>query len=143
MPLGLGVRYDGYVYEGYEIPMFYDPLISKLISWGTTRAEAIARMRRALYEYKITGVKNSIKFLERIMETPTFIEGKYNTHFIEENSAQLFRTKLCGVECEDMAIIACFIDYLDKLNSIQPPKYSDELASNWKDFGRKRNVLRL
>ena len=59
VPLGLGVRYDGYVYEGYEIPMYYDPLISKLISWGKTREESIARMRRALYEYKITGVKNS------------------------------------------------------------------------------------
>jgi acetyl-CoA carboxylase biotin carboxylase subunit len=143
VPLGLGVRYDGYVYEGYEIPMYYDPLISKLIAWGTTRQESIARMRRALYEYKITGVKNSIKFLERIMDTPDFTEGKYNTHFIEKNSSYLFRTKLCGTECEDMAIIACFIDYLDKLEAIQPQKYTDELGSNWKDFGRKRNVLRL
>ena len=56
VPLGLGVRYDGYVYEGYEIPMYYDPMISKLISWGKTRYESIARMKRALYEYKITGV---------------------------------------------------------------------------------------
>jgi len=143
VPLGLGVRYDGYVYEGYEIPMYYDPLISKLISWGTTREESIARMRRALYEYKITGVKNSIKFLERIMETPDFLEGKYNTHFIEKNNNFLFRNKLCGTECEDMAIITCFIDYLDKLEKIQPPAYSDELGSTWKDFGRKRNVLRL
>ena len=143
VPLGLGVRYDGYVYEGYEIPMYYDPLISKLISWGKTREESIARMRRALYEYKITGVKNSIKFLERIMETPAFIEGKYNTHFIEQNENFLFRKKLCGTECEDMAIISCFIDYLDKIEKIQPPAYTDELGSTWKDFGRKRNVLRL
>jgi len=137
------VRYDGYVYEGYEIPMYYDPLISKLISWGKTREESIARMRRALYEYKITGVKNSIKFLERIMETPAFIEGKYNTHFIEQNENFLFRKKLCGTECEDMAIISCFIDYLDKIEKIQSPAYTDELGSTWKDFGRKRNVLRL
>lgn len=143
VPLGLGVRYDGYVYEGYEIPMYYDPLISKLISWGTSRGEAIARMRRALYEYKITGVKNSIKFLERIMETPDFLEGTYNTHFIEKNDSFLFRHKPCGTECEDIAIIACFIDYLDKVEKIQPPAYSDELGSTWKDFGRKRNVLRL
>lgn len=142
-PLGLGVRYDGYVYEGYEIPIYYDPMISKLITWGKTRVEAIARMRRALYEYKITGVKTSIKFLERIMDTPAFIEGKYNTHFIEENSERLLSSKLCGTECEDMALIAAFIDYLDKLAKIQPPKYTEELGSNWKDFGRKRNVLRL
>ena len=62
-PLGLGVRTDGYVYEGYEIPIYYDPLISKLIVWGSTRDESIRRMRRALYEYKITGVKTSIKYL--------------------------------------------------------------------------------
>ena len=66
-PYGFGVRCDGYVYEGYEISIYYDPLISKLIIWGKNRDEAIARMKRALYEYKITGVKTSIKFLERIM----------------------------------------------------------------------------
>jgi len=143
VPLGLGVRYDGYVYEGYEIPMHYDPLISKLISWGKTRPESIARMRRALYEYKITGVKTNIKFLERIMDVPDFIGGKYNTHFIEQNSDRLFAHKLCGTECEDMAMIACFIDYLDKIEKIQPQKFTEEFASTWKDFGRKRSVLRL
>jgi acetyl-CoA carboxylase biotin carboxylase subunit len=143
VPLGLGVRYDGYVYEGYEIPMYYDPLISKIISWGKTRPEAIARMRRALYEYKITGVKTNIKFLERIMDVPDFIDGKYNTHFIEKNNDRLFTPKLCGTECEDMAMIACFIDYLDKIEKVQPQKFTDEFASTWKDFGRKRSVLRL
>lgn len=142
-PLGLGVRYDGYVYEGYEIPMYYDPMICKLITWGKTREESIARMRRALYEYKITGVTTSIKFLERIMDIPAFREGKYNTHFIEENSEALHQKRLCGTECEDMAFIAAFINYIDKLERIQPPTYTGELASNWKDFGRKRNVLRL
>ncbi|MEI7982523.1 MAG: acetyl-CoA carboxylase biotin carboxylase subunit [Bacteroidota bacterium] len=142
-PLGLGVRYDGYVYEGYEIPMYYDPMICKLITWGKTRKESIARMRRALYEYKITGVKTSIKFLERIMDTPAFVEGNYNTHFIEDNHERLFTSKVCGAECEDMAMIAAFIDYIDKLSRVQPPKYTEDLGTNWKDFGRKRNVLRL
>ena len=74
-PLGLGVRTDGYVYEGYEIPIYYDPMISKLIIWAKTRDEAIQRMKRALYEYKITGVKTSIPFLEKIMDTPDFVKG--------------------------------------------------------------------
>jgi acetyl-CoA carboxylase, biotin carboxylase subunit len=143
VPLGLGVRYDGYVYEGYEIPVYYDPLISKLISWGSTREESIARMRRALYEYKITGVKTNIKFLEKIMDIPDFVEGKYNTHFIEKNSDKLFHPVNCNTECEDMAMIASFIDYIDKIGRIQPPKFTEDLASTWKDFGRKRNVLRL
>jgi acetyl-CoA carboxylase, biotin carboxylase subunit len=143
VPLGLGVRYDGYVYEGYEIPMYYDPLISKLIAWGRTRKEAIDRMRRALYEYKITGVKTNIKFLERIMDIPQFETGKYTTHFIEQNREKLFTPGHCGIECEDMAMIACFIDYLDKLEKVQPQKFTEDLASTWKDFGRKRSVLRL
>jgi acetyl-CoA carboxylase biotin carboxylase subunit len=77
------------------------------------------------------------------MDTPDFIEGKYNTHFIEKNEQRLFLPRVCGTECEDMALIACFIDYLDKLEKIQPQRFTEEFASNWKDFGRKRSVLRL
>jgi acetyl-CoA carboxylase biotin carboxylase subunit len=123
-PMGLGVRTDGYVYEGYEIPIFYDPMISKLIVWSSTRDEAIRRMRRALYEYKITGVKTSIKYLERIMNNDNFIEGKYDTHFIEENQEQLM-LKMPADDSEDMVIIAAFVDYLDKINRI---------SENLKDF---------
>ncbi|HYQ56926.1 MAG TPA: acetyl-CoA carboxylase biotin carboxylase subunit, partial [Draconibacterium sp.] len=115
-PLGLGVRTDGYVYEGYEIPIYYDPMISKLIVWGKTRDEAIARMRRALYEYKITGVKTSIKMLERVMNNENFISGKYDTHFIEKNQDQLL-SKGSVKNPEDMVIIATLIDYLDKIGT--------------------------
>ena len=143
VPTGPGVRIDTGVHVGFEISPYYDPLISKLISWGITRTEAIARMKRALYEYNITGVITNIKFLEKIMDTNDFTEGKYNTHFIEKNEEALKASRLCGTECEDMAIIAAFIDFVDKMKRIQPPHYTGELGSNWKDFGRKRNVLRL
>lgn len=131
-PLGLGVRTDGYVYEGYEIPIYYDPMISKLIVWGKTRDESINRMRRALYEYKITGIKTSIKYLERIMNNPNFIDGKYDTHFIENNQAQLMETAGCD-DCSDMVIIAAFIDYLQKISNTQ--EFKKEFAppqSRWK-----------
>ncbi|MDD4225017.1 MAG: acetyl-CoA carboxylase biotin carboxylase subunit [Mariniphaga sp.] len=117
-PLGLGVRTDGYVYEGYEIPIHYDPMISKLVIWGATRDESIRRMRRALYEYKITGVKTSIKLLERIMNQPGFIAGKYDTHFIKNNQEQLFRNDEPD-DCDDMVFIAAYIDYLSKLSLYQ------------------------
>lgn len=131
-PLGLGVRTDGYVYEGYEIPIYYDPMISKLIVWGKTRTEAIARMRRALYEYKITGVKTSIKMLERVMKNENFIAGNYDTHFIEKNQEQLMG-KDEGHDPEDMVIIAAFIDYLDKISSITTDKKEFAPAqSRWK-----------
>ena len=131
-PLGLGVRTDGYVYEGYEIPIYYDPMISKLIVWGKTRDEAIRRMRRALYEYKITGVKTSIKFLERIMNNKNFIEGKYDTHFIENNQEQLLENLPCE-DCSNMVIIAAFIDYLKKVSKIQEDKKEFvPVQSRWK-----------
>lgn len=142
-PLGLGVRHDGYVYEGYEIPMYYDPLISKLIVWANSREEAISRLQRALYNYKITGVKTSIKFLARILDCPDFIEGKYNTDFIEKNYDFLMAKGSKSERFEDVAIIAAFVDYIDKVADLQPEKPSTSLGNNWKDFGRKKNVLRL
>ncbi|MCP4553751.1 MAG: acetyl-CoA carboxylase biotin carboxylase subunit [Bacteroidetes bacterium] len=141
-PLGLGVRHDGYVYEGYEIPMYYDPLISKLIVWAQTREEAIARLRRALYNYKITGIKTSIKFLQKILECADFKAGKYNTHFIEDNYDFLMSKTKSTDKHEDVAIIAAFMDYIDKVDNLQPEKPCLKLGNNWKDFGRKKNVLR-
>ena len=142
-PLGLGIRHDGYVYEGFEIPIFYDPMISKLIAWAETREEAIQRMKRALYNYKITGIKTSMRFLERIMETPDFVNGQYNTHFIEENFDFLMDKKEYEGDNEDMAIITAFINYTEKLEKVQPEPIKKNMAKNWKDFGRKRSILRL
>ncbi len=131
-PLGLGVRTDGYVYEGYEIPIYYDPMISKLIIWGKTREESLRRMRRALYEYKITGVKTSIKYLERIMINKSFVEGKYDTHFIENNQEELMQNENCE-DCSDMVIIAAFIDYLQKISNVQVTNKEFSTApSRWK-----------
>ncbi len=142
-PLGFGVRHDGYVYEGYEIPMFYDPLISKLIVWGKTRQEAIDRMKRALFTYKITGIKTTIKFLERIMNTPDFINGNYNTHFIEKNRAFLQDVDKCEGDCKAMAIIAAFIDHTNRIADAQSPGTSGRDESSWKSCGRRKSMMRL
>jgi acetyl-CoA carboxylase biotin carboxylase subunit len=139
-PHGLGVRCDGYVYEGYEIPLYYDPMISKLICWGKTRDEAIARMKRALYEYKITGVKTSIRLLVRIMDTPDFKEGKYNTHFIEKNRDFLFTIPPINPRVEDVALMTVFVDYLTKINTFQTKFHSRTGQSNWKECGRRKNM---
>lgn len=132
-PLGLGVRHDGYVYEGYTIPIYYDPMISKLIVWATTREEAINRMSRALHEYKITGVKTSIPFLARIMEAEAFCSGKYNTHFIEDNKEFLFAPHECDGICEDMALIAAFLEHTSKLEKITATENCKPSVSRWKD----------
>ncbi len=142
-PLGLGVRHDGYVYEGFEIPIYYDPLISKLVVWARTREEAIARMKRALYAYKITGVKTSIPFLNRIMETADFVKGKYNTNFIEKNSEFLMFPDKHEVKVEDVAIIAAYVDYLDRLNDLQPDVHSKNGQNSWKNCGRRLSFNRF
>jgi acetyl-CoA carboxylase biotin carboxylase subunit len=141
-PMGLGVRCDGYVYEGYEIPIYYDSMISKLVTWGTTRKEAIERMKRALNEYSITGIKTSIKFLHRIMETPEFYKGEYNTHFIEENRDFLFTPFMEKKEAktiEDLAIIVAYLEYNTQLsngNNIPLVKQNNQ----WKEFGRQKGI---
>lgn len=142
-PLGLGVRTDGYVYEGYEIPIHYDSMISKLIVWAENRTEAIERMKRALYEYKITGVKTSIKFLERIMDTDDFRSGNYDTNFIEKNKVVLHADTKCTVECEDMVIIASYIEYLDRLNIAQTSKEMYTAQNRWKKYTYQKNFERL
>jgi len=131
-PQGPGIRVDDGFEEGMEIPIYYDPLISKLIVWGENRDEAIGRMRRALYEYKITGVKTSIRFLERIMNHPDFIRGDYDTHFIEKNQESLMRKEPPSSHA-DMVIIAAYIDYLSRLNRVQENNKAFAPAqSRWK-----------
>lgn len=142
-PLGLGVRTDGYMYEGFEIPIYYDPMISKLIVWGESRHEAIMRMRRVLDEYKISGVKTSLSFLKSIMETPDFVEGKYNTHFIEKNFDFLMSKRNCDKHCEDIAMIAAFVEYLSKLEKTQPTTQFDVYFNKWKDVGRIKAAMRI
>ncbi len=88
-PGGIGVRVDSGVYTRYTISSFYDPMISKLVVWGRTRDEAIIRMRRALYEYIIVGVRTNIPFHKAVMENPHFISGSLSTHFIDEESTLL------------------------------------------------------
>jgi len=85
-PGGAGIRVDSGVYTSYTIPPFYDPMISKLIVWGKDRSEAITRMRRALYEYVIVGIKNNIPFHKAVMENPRFMKGELGTHFIEHET---------------------------------------------------------
>jgi acetyl-CoA carboxylase biotin carboxylase subunit len=142
-PLGLGVRHDGYVYEGYEIPIHYDPLISKLIVWAPTRDEAIERMKRALYAYKITGIKTSIPFLNRIMDVPAFKSGRYNTHFIQDNEALLMEKEEPSQKLKDIASIAAFFNYLERLEEKTQPVFKNTEGSNWKNCGRKKNLGHL
>ena len=83
-PSGPGVRVDSSMYAGLQVPLFYDPLLSKLIVWGKDRAHAIARMRRALNEYQVMGVRTTLPFARWLMDHPRFLAGDMSTDFIAE-----------------------------------------------------------
>ncbi|AEP02031.1 acetyl-CoA carboxylase biotin carboxylase subunit [Weizmannia coagulans] len=83
-PGGIGIRVESAVYPGYSIPPYYDSMIAKLIAYGATRDEAIARMRRALSEYAVEGVHTTIPFHQRLLEHEVFVEGDFNTKFLEK-----------------------------------------------------------
>ncbi len=88
-PGGIGVRVDSGVHTRYVIPHFYDSMISKLVVWGRDRDEAIIRMRRALYEYIIVGVKTNIPFHKAVMENERFVKGDLATRFLEMETSLL------------------------------------------------------
>ena len=144
-PHSIGARIDSCVYEGYEIPVHYDPMIAKVIVWATSRRFAIERMRRVLYEYKITGLTTNLRYLRRIIDVPEFKEGNYNTHFIERNEARLRPRPGFKNDSEPMAAIAAYLDYLLNLeeNAPDPSAPSSSPMSRWKSFGLQKGVLRV
>ena len=142
-PQGIGVRVDSFIYDGYEIPINYDPMLGKLIVWATNRTYALERMRRVLNEYKITGVKTNIDYLRRIMDTRDFIKGKYTTHFIEDNYKELESSEKED-NSEKIAIIAAYIDHIVKRDiSIVAPPSDNHPVNFWRAFGKQKGVLRI
>jgi acetyl-CoA carboxylase biotin carboxylase subunit len=89
VPSGPGVRDDGGAYPGCTISSFYDPLISKLSVWAETRERAIARMRRALSEYVVTGIRTNLSFHEKLFANPDFAAGRYDTGFLDRHKETL------------------------------------------------------
>jgi acetyl-CoA carboxylase biotin carboxylase subunit len=86
---GPGIRYDSHVYANYYVPPFYDSLVGKLIAYGDTREQAIARMRVALSEMVIEGIQTNIPLHQELMSDAAFIRGGVNIHYLEEKMAAL------------------------------------------------------
>jgi acetyl-CoA carboxylase biotin carboxylase subunit len=83
-PGGPGVRVDGMLYAGFTVPSLYDSMVAKLITWGRDREECLARMRRALREMKVDGIRTNIPFHLRVLDDKRFIEGQVSTKFLQE-----------------------------------------------------------
>jgi acetyl-CoA carboxylase biotin carboxylase subunit len=84
IPGGPGIRVDTHLYSGYKVPQYYDSLIAKLIAYGTTREETISRLRRALTEFVIEGIKTTIPFHLKLLKNKRFLEGDIHTGLVDE-----------------------------------------------------------
>jgi len=141
-PSGPGIRVDEGVYEGWTVPMDYDPLLSKLIAWGNSREETIARLRRALEEYSITGIKTNTALFRRILAEPDFLKGEIHTKWLDE-WLQRPRAAVSGdSNAEDAAAIAAAI-FLDNHNGPATGNGTVESESAWKREGRRQQLERL
>lgn len=122
-PSGPGVRVDSHLYSGYEIPQFYDSMVAKIIVWGESRSEAIARMLRALREFEIDGVTTTASFHEAVLRHPKFLSGDFNTGFVEreiENLINDFKDPRAA-DLEQNAMFAAIHGQIDLEQEAQLP----------------------
>jgi acetyl-CoA carboxylase biotin carboxylase subunit len=130
-PLGPGIRLDGCVYEGWTVPMEYDPLLAKLAVWAGTREEAIGRMLRALREYEVGGIRTNIGFFRQILEDPEFRAGNLHTGFIDE----FFARTAPPAPPPELAAVAALAAALHAAASAPSPAPAAP-ASRWLEAGR-------
>ena len=105
-PGGIGVRIDDGFEEGMEVPIYYDPMLSKLITHGKDRQEAIERMVRAIKDYQVTGVETTLSFGKYVMQHPSFISGDFDTHFVKNHFDPTKLDETNDFEAEAAAILA-------------------------------------
>ena len=143
VPTGPGIRDDSGVTEGDEVSIFYDPLISKLASWGLTRAEAIDRLRRALDEYAVGGIRTTLPFFREIVRDEEFIAGRLDTGFIPRFNERR-RDRTTGPQASsmetDIAIIAAALAYTQA--QAKSTNHQAQPASKWRTAGRDLTLSR-
>jgi acetyl-CoA carboxylase biotin carboxylase subunit len=133
-PQGPFVRVDSYAYPGYEVPIYYDPMIAKVITWGETRTEAIERMQRALTEFILSGIKSNIVLHKSILRHKVFQDGSYTTQFLDKNF-DLIEPDLFREVDDHVFLIAAAITAFNDRKSKDVRNLS--VVSNWKKLGRK------
>src|SRR5712671_505471 len=149
-PSGPGIRIDEGVYEGWTVPMDYDPLLSKLIAWGNSREETIARLRRALEEYCITGIKTNTALFRRILAEPEFLKAEIHTKWLDEllqrphsASASTTENTLESSASNAAAIAAAIWQATQAERQSSLSSSPADQPSRWKQEGRREQLDRL
>lgn len=136
-PQGPGIRVDDGLEEGMEIPVFYDPMVAKLIVYAADREQAIERMRRAIAEYKITGIATTLGFCDYVMQHPAFREGHFDTGFVAKYfKPEVLQETPTAAEAEAMALIASMLQSDGKHNKAVSTDAGAAVVSPWKMRGR-------
>lgn len=134
-PTGPGVRVESGLYEGMEVTLYYDPLLAKLCVWGENRAVAIMRMRRALSEFRVTGIATTIPFHQRVMESTNFMGGHFDTRFVED---KLALTAGDSPEKEKVAaIVGALLTHERRQHALTIPATGTASISGWRARGWK------
>ncbi len=142
LPSGPGVRVDTGVYAGFTVTPYYDSLISKLICWGETRGVAILRMRRALDEFRIVGVRTNIPFHQKLLNSPRFMVGHYDTRFVEERFTMEEELDDDSNLAMIAAVMATVVTHRETQQAAQIIRQSARDTSNWKWVGRWERMQR-
>ncbi len=137
-PSGPGVRDDSGVYEGWSVPIDYDPLISKLVAWAPTRNEAIDRMQRALFEYRIEGIQTNLAFFREILDHHDFRRGEFDTGFIDRWLRERSSREPASETERDLALIVAVL--ADASRVPERPRNPTPGPSSWKTDGRMRGL---
>ncbi len=144
-PSGPGIRLDDGVYEGFTVSTEYDPMLGKLIAWGQDRAEAIARLDRALEEHSLTGIKTNTGLLLAILRDPQFLRGEIYTRWLDEKLQELLsgkQTQDRNVASEDAAILAALLHSTGGKDAAPANGTGLEAESRWKREARLEQVDR-
>lgn len=136
LPHGPGVRDDGGVYEGADVSIYYDPMISKLAVHARTRHEAIDRMRRALMEYEVGGIKTTLTFFRALMDDEEFIDGKLDTGFIPRFNERHKPVEITESD-KDLAVIAAALSFQNVVTAASADVSSQNTRSKWAMSGRR------
>lgn len=129
-PGGIGVRVDDGFEEGMEVPIYYDPMISKLITYGKDREEAIERMVRAIEDYQVAGVETTLSFGKYVMQHPAFISGDFDTHFVKNHFDPEKLDESNELEAEAAAMLATTLLSKGKAKSV---KQATTSRSKWRE----------
>ncbi|SDL78179.1 acetyl-CoA carboxylase, biotin carboxylase subunit [Daejeonella rubra] len=129
-PKGPGIRVDDGFEQGMDIPIYYDPMIAKLVSYGKDRTEAIERMIRAIDEYQITGIQTTLAFGKFVMQHEAFVSGNFDTHFVGKYFLPEHLTK----DDEEEAMIAALIgsSFMESKNNVAKGNEVNQVHSQWK-----------